>query len=217
MFWDQTWNLSFRFGWKLLGPKLISRMWIVSTCFSVASHITDLILHPCITQSISWYIPSYMVVGGNLRHNKVASGRERAGAGVGGYHLPRSRHGMDTSSHNAAAARSPGSDTITWLPLLWAATLPAPPMREEHSQQLPRIIQATSRYMDAASTLLYPVSLLSGWWETDEEDKIQILIQRDHPVGNWLILTKGDTPSQVASKGKGKGKWKGCEIFEGSG
>ena len=50
------------------------------------SRITDLILHPavhyCIIQSISWYIPSYMVVGGNLRHNKVASGRQ--GVGVGG-------------------------------------------------------------------------------------------------------------------------------------
>ena len=59
-----------------------------------------------------------MVVGGNLRHNKVASGSQRGGVGVGGLLAP-SYLGMDTSSsHKTAAAQSPGSDTITWLPLL---------------------------------------------------------------------------------------------------
>ena len=99
-------------------------------------------------------IPHGGLVGGNLRHNKVASGSQRAGVGAGGLRAARSRDGMDISSHNAAAQCSPGfntirsrgggagyqqardghfqllfgargSDTITWLPLLWAAcTLP---------------------------------------------------------------------------------------------
>ena len=140
--------------------------WALPTCFSVASYITDLILHPnvhcCIIYSISWYMASYMVVGGNLRHNKVASGNWWAGVGVGVVLLPRSRHGMDTSSHNAAAAHCPGSDTITWLPLLWAG---APSLPQCGKNILTNFQESFKQQAD--TWMLHPLNL----WLSFEDEK----------------------------------------------